>query len=231
MVHQVGTAERLTLHTHRLQVDAVQFLYLIHTVGIESCHSDTGQVLVLERLSLPPIEHSLVLLVGDIHQGGESLLVVRRHQSVDITKLHDRTNLLILSYRLATELLLGIRHVLGLYLHSQSSAHRHVDTVFQCCRAEHGVVGGGGDMTCHGDGREEIAGAPLHIDTLEGIGIVADPELVEVGEYAPVGTSTARGTCLNSDIRELGTDALAYLLETAMVLDIHVALVVHRQVL
>ena len=45
-------------------------------------------------------------------------------------------------------------------------------------------------MAGHRDGREEITGAPLHIDALEGIGIVGNPELIEVGKHTPVSATT-----------------------------------------
>ena len=43
------------------------------------------------------------------------------------------------------------------------------------------MVGRSRDMAGHSDGGEEVAGAPLHVDALQGIGIVTYPELVEVG--------------------------------------------------
>ena len=75
-------------------------------------------------------------------------------------------------------------------------------------------------MAGHGDGGEEVTGAPLHIDALQGIGVVAHPELVEEGQYAPVGTTTAAGTCLDGDIRELVAYPLAHFHESTMVVDI-----------
>ena len=48
VIHQIGTAESLALNIHRILVDAVQLVYLIHLVGIEACHLHQGQMLVLE---------------------------------------------------------------------------------------------------------------------------------------------------------------------------------------
>ena len=45
------------------------------------------------------------------------------------------------------------------------------------------------DVLSHCVGREEEACAILDIDALQGIGIVADPELVKVGQQSVVGTS------------------------------------------
>ena len=231
MVHQVGTAEGLTFNIHRLQVYAVQLVYLIILRSVKSCHLDTRQVLVLERLRLPPVEHRLRLLLVDVHHRRQSHLVVRRNEAVDIAKLHDGTNLLIFLDGLSAECLLVVRHVLRLYLHTQASAHGYVDTILHSGGAEDGVVRRCRDVRSHRDGREEIRGAPLHVDALQGVGIVAHPELVEVGQYSPVGATTTRGTRLNGDVRILGSDALAGFLQATMILNVEVALVVHCQVL
>ena len=231
MVHQVGTAEGLTFNIHRLQVYAVQLVYLIILRSVKSCHLDTRQVLVLERLRLPPVEHRLRLLLVDVHHRRQSHLVVRSNEAVDIAKLHDGTNLLIFLDGLSAECLLVVRHVLRLYLHTQASAHGYVDTILHSCGAEDGVVRRCRDVRSHRDGREEIRGAPLHVDALQGVGIVAHPELVEVRQESPVGTSATRSAGLDGQVGILFTHPLAHLLETAVVLDVQVALVVHRQIL
>ena len=77
------------------------------------------------------------------------------------------------------------------------------------------MIGGSTDMRCHSDGGEEIGSSPLHIDTLQGIGIVAYPELVEVRQHSVVGTTAATGTCLDGKVGIFGTDALADFLEAA----------------
>ena len=71
---------------------------------------------------------------------------------------------------------------------------------------------------------------PLHIDTLQGIGIVAYPELVKVRQHSVVGTTAATGTCLDGKVGIFGTDALADFLEAAVEFDIHVALIILRQI-
>ena len=86
-------------------------------------------------------------------------------------------------------------------------------------------------MGGHGDGGEEIGGAPLHIDALQSIGVVAHPELIEVGEKAIVGTSATRSTILYDDIGIFGANALAELNERLVIFDVEVALFFHRQVL
>ena len=93
------------------------------------------------------------------------------------------------------------------------------------------MVGSGTDVRSHRQSRIEIGGTPLHIDTLQRIGVVTDPELVEVGQHTVVGTTATTGTCLNGQLRIFGTDALAHLFKAAMKLDVEVALLVSRQVL
>ena len=212
MVHEIGTAEGLALDIERLQVYAVQLVYLIFLIGIEASHLDSGQVLVLERLGLPPEEYTLRLRFVDVHQRGQADFIVGRHKAVEVAKLHNRTDALILGNGLAAESLLVVGHVLRLDLHAEASAHGHVNAILHGCGAEDGVVGRGGDVRGHGDGGEEIRGAPLHIDALEGIGIVGDPELIEPGQHTPVGTSATRGTGLDGEVGVFGTDALAGLL-------------------
>ena len=64
------------------------------------------------------------------------------------------------------------------------------------------------DVLRHSIGWEEETGAILDVDTLQSIGIVADPKLVEVGEQAIVGTSASAGTVLDDEVRILSSDAL-----------------------
>ena len=86
-------------------------------------------------------------------------------------------------------------------------------------------------MRAHGDGGEEIRGSPLHIDTLQGIGIVAHPKLVEPRQYPPVGTGTTGSTGLNSQVRILLAYVLTYFLEATVIFYISMALVALRQIL
>ena len=69
------------------------------------------------------------------------------------------------------------------------------------------------------------------MDTLEGVGVVAHPELVEPREHAPVGTSAAGSTCLDGDIRIFSTDPVADLRKSAVIFDVEMALPVLRKVL
>ena len=72
------------------------------------------------------------------------------------------------------------------------------------------MVGSSTDVRGHSDGREEMGCSPLHIDTLQGIGIVAYPKLVEVRQIAPVGPSTSRSTVLDDEVGIFCTNALKF---------------------
>lgn len=87
------------------------------------------------------------------------------------------------------------------------------------------MVRHGRDMTRHGDSWEEVTGAILHIDALQGIGVVTHPEFVEATKAAPVGTGTTAGTALDYHILILGTDAVDDIGKALMVSDVEMTLV------
>ena len=71
--------------------------------------------------------------------------------------------------------------MLGLEFDTQTSAHRHIATELDWRDTSTRIpIRHAADMLRHRIGREEKTGAPLDIDTLQSIGIVADPELIEV---------------------------------------------------
>ena len=57
--------------------------------------------------------------------------VIRRYQTIDVTELNHRADLLVLGNGIATEILLFLSHVLWLDLHSETAAHRHVYTILE----------------------------------------------------------------------------------------------------
>ena len=79
-------------------------------------------------------------------------------------------------------------------------------------------------MACHSDGWEEIAGTILHVDTLEGIGIIAHPKLVEATEHSPVGSTTTTRTALDNYIFIFGTDTVDNFGKSLMISDIEMTL-------
>ena len=188
-------------------------------------------MLIAERLGLPPEEHSLVLSVCHVHERCHTLLVVGRLQTIKVAKLHDRTYALVVGDGFATLVLVGFAEHLRLYLHAEASAHSHVGAILQGHGAGCLMVGSVRDVGCHGYGREEVAGSPLHIYALQGVGIVACPELVEVWQCAPVDTSAAGSAILYGQFGIFGADALQHLLKAAVIFDEEVALVVGCEIL
>ena len=85
-------------------------------------------------------------------------------------------------------------------------------------------------MLCHGVGRIEVRGTPLHVDTLEGIRVVAHPKLVEVGQDTVTGTSSSSAAGLNQHVGILGADAFEHFVQAAMVFNVYVRLFVLGQI-
>ena len=221
-VHEIGTAEALALEVERTGVDAIELMDGVCLVRVKSCHLNAREVLVHECLELPPVEHCLILVFAHIHHRCEVLTSIRREETVEVAKLHDRTDLLVVGNSLAAQILLFVGHVLWLDLHSEASAHGNVDAELERCGAESLMVWCSRDVTCHGNGRVEVRCSPLHAHTLQSIGIVAHPELIEVREQAVVDTSATRSTVLNDHIRIFLTYALAGLDQAFVVFDVEV---------
>ena len=72
--------------------------------------------------------------------------------------------------------------------------------------------------------------APLYEHALEGIGVVAGPELIEVGEHAIGHASASAGACLDDEIRVLGAYALEHLAQTEVVVYVYLRLAVLAEV-
>ena len=188
-------------------------------------------MLVAERLGLEPVEHRLVLCLCDVHQRSHALLLERRLQTVEVAKLHDMTYALVVGDSLTALVLVDIAEHLRLNLHAETSAHSHVGAELQRHGARCLVVRRIGDVRSHSYRGEEVGCAPLHVDALQGVGVVARPELVEVRQVAPVDTSAARCAVLDGEVGILGAYALQSLLQSAVIVDVEVALVVGCEIL
>ena len=186
---------------------------------------------IIEVRQFPPIEDSLVFCFTNIHNRRQALIIVRRNQTIKVAKLNNRTNLLVFRDSLTAERLLLIRHILWLDFHSKTSAHSYINTILQRSSAEYGMVWHSRDMTCHGDGWEEIAGSILHINTLHGIRIITYPKLIKTTEHTPIGTATATCATLNHHILILSTNTVDNLRKSLMISDVEMALIGCRQVL
>ena len=80
-------------------------------------------------------------------------------------------------------------------------------------------------MGGHGDCRIEIGGSPLHIEPLQGIGVVAYPEFVEPWHNAVTCSSPAACAGLDGKVRVFLAHPVEHLLKSAMVLDEEVVLI------
>ena len=173
----------------------------------------------------------MALRIVDIHQRREAFAAEGRQQAVEVAGLHHGAQLLVVveSLRALGALLVG--HVLRLQLDAQTPTHGHVAAELHGRDAAAGVpVGHAADVLCHGVGGEEVAGAVLYVDALQGIVVVAHPELVEVRQQAVVGAAATRGAVLNDQVGILRADALQGLDESEVVVDVDVRLLLLRQV-
>ena len=197
---------------------------------VEAVHTQDRDCLIDKVFHLVGKEDSLVLVRCDIHQRGDTLAVVWRDKTIQITLLDDGADFLICSDSLAGEVFLVIRHVLRLDFHAEAAGHGHIEAELQRDDAAGLVIGRRADVRSHRHGGEEIRRAPLHIDALQRVGVVAHPELVEVGQHAVVGTTAAAGTGLDDKVGIFRADAFASLGETAVEIDEEMRLLVGSQV-
>ena len=199
-------------------------------VRVKSIHAQDRDSLIDKVFHLVGKEDSLVLVRCDIHQRGDTLAVVWRDEAVQIALLDDGTDFLVRSDSLASEVLLGIGHVLRLDFHTEATGHSHVEAELERDDAARLVIRCRADVRSHRHSGEEIRSTPLHIDALQRVGIVAHPELVEVGQHAVVGTTATAGTGLDNEVGIFSADTFASLGETTVEIDEKVRLLVGRQV-
>ena len=81
---------------------------------------------------------------------------IRRDKTIEVTELDYRTYLLVLGNGLAAEVLLLFSHMLRLDLHTETSAHGHIDSVFEGCPAVEDPVRNRTDVSGHRICRIEI---------------------------------------------------------------------------
>ena len=186
-------------------------------------------MVVYEVGHLPPVEYSLVLGLCHIHERSDVLVVVGANETVEVSHLHHRTYGLVVGDGTLGKVALGIGHIAGLHLHTETACHGHIKAVLDGQTAPGLVVGRCAHVRSHADGGEEVAGTPLHVDALQGIGIVAHPPLVKVGQYAPVDAAATAGAALHHHVGILGAYALEHLLQTLVIGDVEVALVGSRE--
>ena len=81
-------------------------------------------------------------------------------------------------------------------------------------------------MRSHSNGREKVGSTPLHVDSLEGIGVVANPEFVKPGEHTVVCTTATACTCLYGQVGILGADAVKHFGKTFVIVYVEMALII-----
>ena len=147
-----------------------------------------------------------------------------------VTELDYRPDSLVVGDALSALVFLLFRHIFRLDLHTQSSAHCHVDPVFERDFPACLMVRGGADVAGHCYCREEIGGPPLHVDPLEGIGIVAYPEFVEVAQKSVIRPCASAGTELDCEVRIFLPHPSAHILKPPVIFNVNVALAVCRKI-
>ena len=160
-------------------------------VRVKAGHPHPRELLPVHGFCLPPIENSLFLVLSAIHEGGHIFAFIRRHESVYVAELNNRTDFLVFGDCIAAYFLLPVSHVLRLDFHTETAAHGNVYAEFQGGHAVGLMVRYGTDVGSHRNSREEIGCSPLHVDSLKGIGVVAYPEFIEPRHDSPVGTSAS----------------------------------------
>ena len=92
------------------------------------------------------------------------------------------------------------------------------------------MIGRGAHMAGHSESGIEIGGAVLDVDALERVGVVAGPELVEIGHHTVVGATATAATSLHDEIGIFGSHALQNLAQSHVIVDIDLRLTVARKV-
>ena len=81
------------------------------------------------------------------------------------------------------------------------------------------MIGRGTHMAGHSESGIEIGGAVLDVDALERVGVVAGPELVEIGHHTVVGATATAATSLHDEIGIFGSHALQNLAQSHVIID------------
>ena len=77
---------------------------------------------------------------------------------------------------------------------------------------------------------EEVRSAPLHVDALQGFGVVTGPEFFEVRQDAVVGAAASAGAGLDHQCGILGADAFHNVAQATVVVNVEVRLLVGGEV-
>ena len=175
-------------------------------------------------------EYGTALIFRGVHQRSHSLAVVRRNQTIQIAILYHRTDRLIGSDRLLREFFFLIGHVFRLNLHAQTTGHGYIKAEFKRHYTPCLMIRGSTDMLRHRNGRIEIRGPPLDKQTLQGIGIVTNPKLIEIRHYSIADTSATASAGLNHYIRIFSPNPFHHSDQTTVIIYIDMRLLILRQI-
>ena len=97
---------------------------------------------------------------------------------------------------------------------TQHAEGRHIESGIQRGHPEGLVVGAVGDMGRHGGHGISIAVARLGVYPVDGVRIIAGPDLGEIAEHAQIEAVAAGGTALEEDIGETAVQFLQHAVQT-----------------
>ena len=198
----------------------VDLTHAIAGIGVKSLEQNGVVALAPTGIGVEGKDYS-VLLVRSHELGYGMWTVVGRIQAVHIS-IHDdgrETSVVLYGFLAIGQVLFA--HVAQFDVEAHLAHHGHVCAEFHsCARIPSGNMGAGGL-----GGIEERVGI-LDEETLQGVGVVACPELGEVGERLVVNTSATSGTKHHGKVGVLGLDALQYVIESAYIIYIQMGLLV-----
>ena len=151
----------------------------------------------------------MALVFQSIHKG-HAVALIGRQEAVHVTELHYLFDPVVIAHGQTAIGLFVVGHLPGLQVHTEFGRCGYVETELQRYRPAGDVVGTYRNMACHTNGGEELAGSPLYLDAVECIGIVANPELVEIGQCTVIDASPTTGTCHDGDVGILLPYTLEY---------------------
>lgn len=159
--------------------------------GVEPLHLQISlrpeNLLLIARIEVESEDHGITVVLAYIHCGG-MLTLVWRHEPVLVPLQYYRFQRVVVAYGAFAVISLLGRHVVKLDVEAELAHHGHVGAEFH----RRGAVPRG-DMGAERLGRENLREAPLDIQTLYRVGVVAGPELGEISQPLVVGAPPAAG--------------------------------------
>ena len=107
-------------------------------------------------------------------------------EAVQLTELGDRSELLGQGDAAADFLDFRRAEGAGVEFEPEPACEGNIEAEFEGGFTPGVAVGAGGDMAADGVGREEVGSAPLHAESVAGIGVVGEPEFLVEGRGSAV---------------------------------------------